>query len=120
MCFGQNGAPDLRPTILKLARLRAERAQLLGFRNHAAYVLDNQMAPTPEKARQVLEDLVARTAAKTQAEANELTAALRADGITDGTLEPWDWDYYAEKVRAAKYAIDGCRVEALLRVADCG
>ena len=67
--LGENGGIDNRGLILEMARLRAERAQLLGFPNHAAYKLQNQMAKTPDAARKMLTDLVPGVVARVEEEA---------------------------------------------------
>ncbi|MCA9061828.1 MAG: M3 family metallopeptidase [Planctomycetaceae bacterium] len=108
--LGQNGGIDNRPLVLKLAKLRAERAALLGFPNHAAYRLQPQMARTPDAARRMLTEMVPGVLAKVKEEAAELTAEMRKDGITD-ELQPWDWEYYAERVRQAKYDVDADAVK---------
>lgn len=102
---GQNGGIDNRPLVVQLARLRAEKAALLGFASHAEYALQNQMAKKPEAAFKMLSDLVPQVLAKVKLEAEEIQKLMRADGIA-GEVEPWDWEYYAEKVRKAKYDFD--------------
>jgi peptidyl-dipeptidase Dcp len=96
---------DTREIILRLAQLRPERARLLGFPSLAAYVLDEQMAKTPENAIRLLTDLAAPATAKAR---GEITAMQRVIDARQGgfTLAPWDWQYYAEQVRVAQYALD--------------
>jgi len=96
---------DNRPVLARIAALRAERAQLLGYRTHADYVLDENMAKTPARVYDLLGQLWAPAKAVAAREAADLQAAIRADG-KDFTLEPWDWFYYTEKVRKARYDID--------------
>lgn len=103
--IGEGGGIDNRPIVLKLARLRAERAKLLGYANHAAYTLENQMAENPEVAFAMLKDLVPGVMAKARIESEKILEAMRADGI-EGPVEPWDWEYYAERVRARDYSVD--------------
>jgi peptidyl-dipeptidase Dcp len=103
--IGDGGGIDNRPIVLKLARLRAERATLLGYANHAAYTLENQMAENPEAAFTMLKDLVPGVMAKARIESEKILEAMRADGI-EGPVEPWDWEYYAERVRARDYSVD--------------
>ncbi|MFN9850979.1 MAG: M3 family metallopeptidase, partial [Planctomycetota bacterium] len=103
--IGEGGGIDNRPIVLKLARLRAERAKLLGYANHAAYTLENQMAENPEAAFAMLKDLVPGVMAKARIESEKILEAMRADGI-EGPVEPWDWEYYAERVRARDYSVD--------------
>jgi peptidyl-dipeptidase Dcp len=96
---------DTRRIITRLAELRAERAKLLGFPTLAAYVLDDQMARTPGAAIKLLTDLVPAATAKARGEAADMRSLI---GAQHGgfTLAPWDWQYYAEQVRAAHYALD--------------
>ncbi|MBX3463206.1 MAG: M3 family metallopeptidase [Planctomycetes bacterium] len=101
---------DTQALVRRLAALRAERAQLLGFANHAAYVLADQMAGTPAAVMQMLEGMTPAIVAKANAEARELQAHL--DTALPGTrLEPWDWAWTAEKVRAARYDFDEAEVK---------
>ncbi len=96
---------DTRAFVLRLAALRAERAKLLGFPNIAAYVLDDQMAKTPDRAIKLLTDMVPAVNAKVASEAATMQALI--DQQKGGfKLEPWDWQFYAEEVRKAQYALD--------------
>ena len=96
---------DTRATISKLAKLRAEKAKLLGFDSYSAYVLSDQMAKTPQAVDDFMAKLVPATAARERAEAADIQAMIKQSG-KDFKLEPWDWDLYAEKVRKAKYDLD--------------
>ncbi len=102
---GDNGnANDTNGIIRDMVALRLERAKLLGFATHADYVLAESMAKTPAAAMQLLQqvyDAARRTAGSEEADLLKLAAA---DGITQ--LEPWDWRYYAEKLRSERYAFD--------------
>ena len=99
---------DTRQIILRLAQLRPERARLLGYPSLAAYVLDEQMAKTPENAMRLLTDLVAPAAAKARGEAAAMQGLIdrQRRGSPGFQLQPWDWQYYAEQVRAAQFALD--------------
>ncbi len=97
------------PLAIRLAELRANKAQLMGYPNWAAYVLDNQMAKTPAAVLKMLDDMAPKIVAKNELEAAELKALMKANGVTHD-LKPWDWTYYAEKVRAAKYDLDESEV----------
>ena len=108
--LGRDGGIDTRPLVLELAQLRAERAALLGYQTHAHYRLQPQMARTPEAARQMLVDLVPGVVAKVKEEQAELTAMMKQEGVA-GPLQPWDWEYYAEKVRKAKFDVDESAVK---------
>jgi peptidyl-dipeptidase Dcp len=108
--IGQNGGVDNRGLVLEIAQLRAERAKLLGFENHAAYKLQNQMAKTPAAARKMLTDLVPGVVARVNEEANDLRAMMKKLGATH-ELAPWDWEYFAEKVRKARFDVDEAQVK---------
>jgi peptidyl-dipeptidase Dcp len=103
-------ANDTRSTIARLAQVRAEKAALLGFPNYAAWVLTDQMARTPAAAIHFLDELVPAATAKAASEASEIQAEIDAQGGTF-KLQPWDWEFYAEKVRKAKYDFDENQVK---------
>ena len=107
--LGQNGGIDNRGLVLEIAQLRAERARLLGFENHAAYKLQNQMAKTPAAARKMLIDLVPGVVARVNQEADDLRAMMKQLAASH-ELAGWDWEYYAEKVRKAKFDVDEAQV----------
>ena len=96
---------DTTELVKKLASLRAERAQLLGYPNHAAYVLADQMAGTPEAVLEMLGSMAKTIVAKTEAEAKELQQHFAAIE-PNAKLEPWDWAWVAEQVRRTKYEFD--------------
>ena len=105
-----NDANDTRSTIARLAQERAEKAKLLGFPNFAAWNLTDQMAKTPEAALKFMDDLVPAATAKAASEAKDIQAMI--DSQHGGfTLEPWDWEFYAEQVRKAKYDLDESQVK---------
>ena len=98
-------ANDTRATILKLAEVRAEKAKLLGQKSYAAWKLQDQMAKTPAAVDKFLAQLIPAAAARARVEAADIQAMI--DKEHGGfKLEPWDWEYYAEKVRKAKYDLD--------------
>jgi peptidyl-dipeptidase Dcp len=98
-------ANDTRDIIARIAELRARRAQLLGFPNHAAWKLGDQMAKTPEAALKFMDALVPGATAKAASEAKDIQEMI--DAQKGGfTLEPWDWDFYSEQVRRAKYDLN--------------
>ena len=103
--LGENQGIDNQPIVLELAKLRAERAKLLGYRDHASFTLENQMAQNPKAAMKMLQDLVPGVMQKAKSEAALISEAMKEDGLT-GPPEPWDWEYYAERVRAKKYQVD--------------
>ena len=103
--IGENDGIDTRPMVLKLAELRAERAQLLGYENYAEYALDPQTAENPDNVLDMLTDLIPSVRANTEYEAEMILQKMHEDGIDDEVM-PWDWEYYAERVREAEYDID--------------
>lgn len=107
--IGENGGIDNRPIILELVELRAERAALLGYDDHASYRHDPQTAQNPENVLDMLTDLIPNVIVNTEQEAEKITQMMREDGVEDD-LQPWDWEYYAEKVRQAEYDIDEAEV----------
>jgi peptidyl-dipeptidase Dcp len=98
-------ANDTRPVIQQLAMLRAQKAQLLGYPNWAAYTLYDQMAKTPQAASAFMQQLATATAPEQKREAAELQAQIDKSGA-HFQLKPWDWDHYAAQVRQAKYDLD--------------
>lgn len=103
-------ANDTRDTIAHLAQLRARRAQLLGFPNHAAWKLQDQMAKTPEAALKFLDALVPGATAKAASEGKDIQDLI--DAQKGGfTLEPWDWNFYSDQVRKAKYDLNDAEVK---------
>jgi peptidyl-dipeptidase Dcp len=103
-------ANDTRSTIARLAQVRAQKAKLLGFPNYAAWNLTNQMAKTPEAALNFLNALVPTATAEAASEAKEIQAMI--DAQNGGfALQPWDWEFYAEQVRKAKYDLDESQIK---------
>ncbi|HEY6359031.1 MAG TPA: M3 family metallopeptidase, partial [Vicinamibacterales bacterium] len=103
-------ANDTRATIAKLATLRADKAKLLGQPNFAAWRLQDQMAKTPDQVQRFVGNLVGPATARAKGEAADIQALI--DQQHGGfTLEPWDWDHYAEQVRKARYALDTNQVK---------
>jgi peptidyl-dipeptidase Dcp len=101
---------DTRAIIARIAAVRAEKANLMGFRNFAAWRLQEQMAKTPETVDAFFAQLAPAAAAKAKEEAAEIQALI--DQQKGGfQLKPWDWNFYAEQVRQAKYAVDAKEVQ---------
>ena len=107
--LGRDGGIDNRPIVRELAELRAEKAELLGYSSYAEYKLEPQTAETPQKAVDMLKDLIPPVISNTQKEAQLIREKMREDGV-EGELKPWDWLYYAEKVRQDQYNIDQSEV----------
>ncbi|WP_430612976.1 M3 family metallopeptidase [Flavobacterium sp. JP2137] len=98
-------ANDTRAAILELVKKRAEKAQLLGYQNYAQWSLKDQMAQTPEAVNSLLDQLIPASTAIAKAEAQDIQNLLNAEPAPF-ELTAADWDFYAEKIRKAKYNID--------------
>ena len=109
---GNNGNEnDTKELIIRMMELRVEKAKLLGYDNPAQMILNDKMAGTPETVDTFLAGIIAPAVEKAKAEIVDMQAVMDED-INAGLLpagtkiQPWDWAYYAEKVRKAKYALD--------------
>lgn len=110
---GRDNAWDNRKLIARLAQLRAEKARLLGFPSWAHYVMDDQMAQSPERALKLMADMAPAAAANARKEAAKLQAIVdRQNGGFQ--VASWDWDFYAEQVRKAEYDLDEAAVRPYL------
>jgi peptidyl-dipeptidase Dcp len=96
---------DNKAVLAKIAALRIKRAALLGYKTHADYVLEENMAKTPAGVYKLLDQLWAPALAMAKTEAKDLQGLIGKEGGNYG-LEPWDWWYYAEKLKKAKYELD--------------
>jgi peptidyl-dipeptidase Dcp len=104
------GANDNAPLIREIVALRAEQGKLLGYANFAAYRLDDSMAKTADAVEHLLTQVWEPAKAKAGAELAELERVARREGLNE-PIEPWDWRYYAEKVRQAQYDLDEAEVK---------
>jgi peptidyl-dipeptidase Dcp len=104
------GDHDTKPIVTRLAQLRAQRAKLLGYPDHATFTLDDEMAKTPGSAEKLLTGIVPAATAKARAEAARMQKLIDAEkgGFQ---LGPADWEFYAEKVRKAEYDLDESQVK---------
>lgn len=106
-----NNENDNKELCIKILKLRARKAQLLGFNNWAEYQLDNKMAKNPQTVDNFLKEIMDAAVKKAKTEVEDMQEIMDED-IAAGLLpkgskiEPWDWFYYAEKVRLRKYALD--------------
>jgi len=100
-----NNAKDNKAVINKIMKLRTQKAQLLGFANSAEFILDDTMAKTPKNVYDFLATVWTPALAKAKEEAAELQKLMDAEGKGE-KLEAWDWWYYSEKLRKAKYNLD--------------
>ena len=101
---------DNRDILANVIKLRAEKAQLMGYDNHAAYSLENQTAQTPKAVNERLSSLAPKAVANANKEATDLQKMIDAE---DGSfkLASWDWDFYTEKVRADRYNFDASQLK---------
>jgi peptidyl-dipeptidase Dcp len=113
----RGGPNDTRSLISHLAKLRAEKAALLGYPNYAAWNLTDQMAKTPQTAIHFLNDLVPAATAKAASEAKNIQSLI--DQQHGGfKLQPWDWEFYSEQVRKARYDFDENQVKQYFELND--
>jgi peptidyl-dipeptidase Dcp len=113
---GDNGdAHDNNAIITDILRLRAERAKLLGYATHAHWRLENTMAKTPERALELMEAVWTPAVARVREEVTDMQAVADKEGAKI-RIEPWDYRYYAEKVRKAKYDLDQNEVKQYLQL----
>ena len=107
----RGGENDTRATISRLAQVRAQKAALLGFPNYASWALQDQMAKTPKTALDFMNALVPASTAKARGEAADIQKLIDSQSTGSGQkggfqLEPWDWNFYSEQVRKARYDLN--------------
>ncbi|RYJ41252.1 M3 family metallopeptidase [Flavobacterium beibuense] len=103
---GNNGDKfDNRSNVVQLANLRMEKAKLLGYKNHAAYILEERMAKTPENVYKLLDEIWQPALKKAKQEEADIKKMMVAEGINDN-VQPYDWRYYTEKIRKQRYDLD--------------
>jgi peptidyl-dipeptidase Dcp len=115
---GDNGgAHDNNALITQILQLRAERAKLLGYATHAHLRLDNTMAKTPEAAMDLMLKVWKPAVAREHEEVADMLALAKKEGAPASfKIEPWDYRYYAEKVRKARYDLDQNEVKQYLQL----
>ena len=109
------GATDNNATITEILRLRAERAKLLGYPTHAHWRVENTMAKTPERTMELMEAVWKPAVARVHEEVADMQKLANQEGAKL-TIEPWDYRYYAEKVRKARYDLDQNEVKPYLQL----
>jgi peptidyl-dipeptidase Dcp len=110
---GRNGNEhDTSALVLRTAALRAERARLLGYADHAAYIVEDETARTTDAVTSLLARLAPAAVANARAEAAELQSVMD-DGVT---LQAWDWAYYSEQIRRERYEIDAATIRPYLEL----
>jgi peptidyl-dipeptidase Dcp len=113
---GDNGGEhDNNAIITEILQLRAERAKLLGFPTHAHWRLENTMAKTPERTMELMEAVWKPAVARVHEEVADMQALADKEGAKI-TIEPWDYRYYMEKVRKAKYDLDQNEIKPYLQL----
>ncbi len=113
---GDNGNEyDNNAVISEILQLRAERAKLLGYQTHAHWRLENQMAKTPENTLKLMETVWPAAVARVKEEVADMQSAANKEGAKI-TIEPWDYRFYAEKVRKEKYDLDQNEVKPYLQL----
>ncbi|HEU4510113.1 MAG TPA: M3 family metallopeptidase [Pyrinomonadaceae bacterium] len=113
---GDNGgANDNNAIITEILQLRAERAKLLGYATHAHWRLENSMAKTPERAMELMEAVWKPAVARVHEEVADMQALADKEGAKI-KIEPWDYRYYMEKVRKAKFDLDQNEVKPYLQL----
>jgi peptidyl-dipeptidase Dcp len=118
---GDNGdAHDNKALITEILKLRAQRAKLLGYPTHAHWRLEDSMAKTPERALALMEEVWPPAVARVHEEVADMQAIADREGAAPGaarvTIEPWDYRFYAEKVRKARYDLDANEVKPYLQL----
>jgi peptidyl-dipeptidase Dcp len=109
---GDNGdSEDNKAVIAEMVRLRSERARLMGFDHHAAFTLADTMAKTPDNVSSLLNRVWEPAKAAVARDSREYLALARSQGFSGDKLEPWDWRFYAEQTRKARYALDEAEVK---------
>lgn len=113
---GANGNEwDNRGLITELVAVRAERAAILGYASHAAYITDDSMARTPEAALDLLNRVWKPALQQAKAERDRLTELIVASGA-DHALEGWDWRFYSEQLRQAEYDLDPATLQPYMQL----
>jgi peptidyl-dipeptidase Dcp len=111
---GDNAGPhDNKPVITEILALRGERAKLLGFKSHAHWIIDDNMARTPDNAMNLVMKVWKAATARVREEVADMQKLADPDKIK---IEPWDYRYYAEKVRVAKYALNEDEIKQYLQL----
>ena len=111
---GRDGASDNTNVVAELVRLRAERAALLGYPTHAAYQLEDESAGTPRAVHDILSQLAPVALGRARTDAEQMQELLAQEAARENTspfeLQPWDWPFYAEQLRRARYRFEQVQV----------
>ncbi|MDR2232399.1 MAG: M3 family metallopeptidase [Tannerella sp.] len=110
-----NNDADNKEVVKKLVTLRLEKAKLMGFTDYAAFALDDRMAKTSKNVYRLLDEVWTPALAKANEELADLQAMMNKEGV-EGELKGWDWRYYSEKVKKAKYDLNESEVRPYLQL----
>ncbi len=110
-----DNAFDNKDILSKIVKLRTEKAQLLGFKSFAAFTLDNKMAQTPERVMNLLNNIWTPAVQRAKEELSDMQKLSDSEG-NNFKLQSWDWWYYTEKVRKAKYALDEDQIKPYFKL----
>ena len=111
----RGGANDNRDVVKRLVKARLEKARLMGFHNYAAMALDTRMAKTPKDVYELLDQVWTPALAKAKEELADVEAEMAKDG-RDFVSEGWDWRYYADRAKRAKYSFDENELRPYLKL----
>ena len=111
----QGGKNDSREVVKNLVKARLEKARLMGYEDYASMALDNRMAKTPEAVYELLDQVWKPALAKAKQELADIQEEMKKDG-RDFTAEGWDWRYYADRAKRAKYAFDENELRPYLKL----
>lgn len=114
-CGNNNNENDNKDIIKRMLELRTERAKIMGFSNHAEFMLDNRMAKVPQNVYDLLDKLWEPALKMAKHEAAQMQEMIEAEGDTF-KLQSWDWWYYAEKIRKEKYALDDSEIRPYFKL----
>jgi len=109
------GEQDNNANIAEILALRDERSKLLGYENFAEWQIENRMAKTPERALELMQTVWQASVARVHDEVADMQAIADASGVNI-TIRPWDYRYYAEKVRQARYELDSDELKQYLQL----
>lgn len=117
ICRTEGGAYDTSDLVKEMVALRAKKAKILGFDNYASWSLQGTMASTPDKVFEMFENLIPGSLEKAASEIKEIQAEIEKNG-GDFKLTPYDWNFYAEKVRKSKYSLDEEEVKQYFEITN--
>ena len=113
---GNNGNEyDNKEVVRKLLKARLEKAKLMGYENYASFALEERMAKTPDAVYKLLDQIWTPTLSKAKEELADINAEIKKDGKTF-TAEGWDWRYYADRAKKAKFDLDENQVRPYLKL----